>query len=175
MTWKATGDSDLPLTSGEREWDGDTAKDAIFEWAGWPDDKNPTKARKAFFAVNEAEADEKQSYKLPFATVIDGEVKAVPRGIQAVAVVLEGGRGGVDLPKAVISDVRTKVRALLREDGGPGSLVDAGPPRWAGSGGRPPHAPGHSVRLPSALREPGRRSLRWLPTLFAPGTLPGGP
>jgi hypothetical protein len=61
--------------------------------------------------------DEKQSYKLPFATVVAGGLQAVPRGIQAVAVVLEGGRGGVELPDAVISDVRSKVESYYEKMG----------------------------------------------------------
>lgn len=109
MAWKASGKTDLSLSKDDREWDGDAAEDAIFEWAGWPDNENPDKAKQAFFAYNDSEPKEKQSYKLPFATLIDGELKAVPNGIHAVAVVLEGGRGGVDLPQSVIADVRDKV------------------------------------------------------------------
>lgn len=117
MGWQVAGKTDLPLTSDDRDWDGDDAKDAIFRWAGWPDEKDPQKAKRAFFAVDDGEEDQKKSYKLPFATVIDGELKAVPRGLQAVAVVLEGGRGGVDLPDDVISDVRTKVESYYRKMG----------------------------------------------------------
>lgn len=117
MAWKAVGKTNLPLTGDDRDWDGDSAKDAIFDWAGWPDDKHPEKAKQAFFAVEDEEADEKQSYKLPFATIVGGELKAVPRGIQAVAVVLEGGRGGVDLPDDVVDDVRAKVEAYYEEMG----------------------------------------------------------
>ena len=109
MAWKASGKEDLPLTEDEREWDGDAAEDEIFEWAGWPDDEDPDKAKQAFFAYKDDEAKEKESYKLPFATVIDGDLKAVPNALHAVAAVLEGARGGVDLPDDVISDVRDKV------------------------------------------------------------------
>ena len=117
MTWKASGKTDLPLAGDEREWDGDEAEDAIFKWAGWPDDKDPKKARQAFFAYNDGAGELKGSYKLPFATIIGGNLKAVPRGIHAVAVVLEGGRGGVDLPKDVIADVRDKVEKYYKKMG----------------------------------------------------------
>ncbi len=109
MTWKASGKMDLPLTRDSREWDGDEARAAIFKWAGWPNDPQPTKARQAFFAYDDNATDEKGSYKLPFATIVSGELKAVPHALHAVAAVLEGGRGGVDLPRTVISDVRGKV------------------------------------------------------------------
>ena len=109
MAWKASGKTDLLLSKDEREWDGDEAEDAVFEWAGWPDNEDPDKAKQGFFAYKDDEAKEKESYKLPFATIIDGELTAVPNGIHAVAVVLEGGRDGVDLPDDVIDDVRDKV------------------------------------------------------------------
>lgn len=117
MAWKASGKMDLPLTRDGREWDGEEAKAAIFKWAGWPDNPQPTKARQAFFTYDDAATDEKQSYKLPFATLVSGELKAVPHAIQAVAAVLEGGRGGVDLPGDVISDVRGKVEKYYKKMG----------------------------------------------------------
>jgi hypothetical protein len=115
MTWKASGKTDLPLAPDTRDWDGDEARAAVFKWAGWPDDPNPAKARRAFFAHDDAEPTQKESYKLPFATVIDGRLKAVPAGLHAVAVVLEGGRGGVDLPRDVIASVRRKVEGYYKK------------------------------------------------------------
>lgn len=117
MAWKAGGKTDLPLADDEREWDGDEAEDALFERAGWPDDEDGEKAREGFFAYNDEDPTLKKNYKLPFATVIDGELKAVPSGIHAVAVVLEGGRGGVDLPEDVIDDIRDKVEAYYEKMG----------------------------------------------------------
>lgn len=117
MAWKATGNTDLPLSEDEREWDGDEAEDAIFEWAGWPDNEDPEKAKQGFFAYKDDEAKEKESYKLPFATIVDGELTAVPNGIHAVAVVLEGGRNGVDLPDDIIHSIRDKVEAYYGKIG----------------------------------------------------------
>lgn len=115
MTWKVSGKIDLPLAQDSRDWDGDKAKAAIFKWAGWPDDPDPVKARQGFFAYDDKDGQEKQSYKLPFATIISGELKAVPAGIHAVAAVLEGSRGGVDLPRDVIADVRDKVEKYYKK------------------------------------------------------------
>lgn len=117
MAWKATGSTDLSLTSEDRDWDGDEAEDQIFEWAGWPDDEDPDKAKRGFFAMDDDDGTEKQSYKLPFAVVVDGDLKAVPAGIEAVANVLQGGRGGVDLPDDVISDVRARVEKYYEKRG----------------------------------------------------------
>lgn len=115
MSWKASGKTTLPLAGDDREWDGDEAASAIFEWAGWPDGENPEKARQGFFAYNDDDPTLKKSYKLPFATIVNGDLKAVPSGLHAVAVVLEGGRGGVDLPDDVIDDIRTKVESYYKK------------------------------------------------------------
>lgn len=117
MAWKASGKRDLPLAGDDREWNGDAAEDAIFAWAGWPDNEDPPKARQAFFAYDDSEPKLKKSYKLPFAIVRDGQLQAVPHALYAVASVLEGGRGGVDLPDNVIDDVRDNVEAYYERMG----------------------------------------------------------
>lgn len=115
MNWKVSGKTDLPLTADDREWDGSAAEKAIFKWAGWPDNPDPKKAEQAFFAYDSSKPEEKGSYKLPFATVVDGQLKAVPHGLHAVSVVLDGGRGGVDLPKSVLDDIRGKVEKYYKK------------------------------------------------------------
>lgn len=115
MAWKASGDTDLALAGRKREWDGDKARESIFRWAGWEDDPDPRKARKAFFAHDSEGPDNKTAYKLPFAQVIGGRLKAVPRGIFAVAQVLEGAREGVDLPRDVIKSIRRKVASYYHK------------------------------------------------------------
>jgi hypothetical protein len=116
MTWKACGDADLPLTDHDREWDGDDAEKRIFKWAGGGS-FDARQVQRAFFAYDAAESDNKTSYKLPFATIVGGKLKAVPRGIYAVAQVLEGARGGVDLPAAVKNEVRKKVEKYYKKMG----------------------------------------------------------
>lgn len=109
MAWKANGNMDLPLAERDREWDGDEARERVFTWAGWEEDPDPEKARQAFFAYDDEHPEHKHSYKLPFADIIDGQLRAVPRGVFAAAAVLEGARGGVELPDDVIREVRQKV------------------------------------------------------------------
>jgi hypothetical protein len=111
MTWKASGKSDLALADREREWDGDAARERIFRWADWDGKPDTAKARAAFFAFDDDDPALKTNYKLPFADVIGGELKAVPRAVFAVAGVLEGARDGVDLPRDVKKAVRQRVAA----------------------------------------------------------------
>ncbi len=89
------GASGLPLADRGRAWDAAAAEKSVRTWAGAEDAPN-AKYRKAFM-VCAGDADQFTSYKLPFATVDDGELKAVPRGVFAVAAVLQGSRGGASL------------------------------------------------------------------------------
>ena len=107
---KAIGQSDLPLADREMAWDASKAESAVRAFAGG-DNIDFTKYAKAFFYVDESAPDKFGSYKLQFADVVDGELKAVPRGIFAVAGVLSGARGGVDIPESDKSEIENKVSA----------------------------------------------------------------
>jgi hypothetical protein len=92
---------DLPLAERDRPWDGRAAERRVRRWAskdgsGDKDQMNWRKFRQAFLMFNRDDLENFGSYKLPIADVIGGELRAVPRGIFAAAVVLQGGRGGVD-------------------------------------------------------------------------------
>ena len=117
MTWKASGSTALPLGDREREWDQEAARDRIFRWAGWEDNPQPAKAKRAFFAYDDESPTNLTSYKLPFADVVNGEVKAMPRGLFAVAQMLRGARDGVDVPENVLRSARRKVTTYYRKMG----------------------------------------------------------
>ncbi len=88
---------DLPLADRDREWDGAAAEKRVRAWADAQDEPN-AEYRGAHLWYD---ADRKQkytAYKLLFADVVDGTLTAVPRGITAAAAVLDGARGGVDIP-----------------------------------------------------------------------------
>src|SRR5687767_4780349 len=115
--WRSGGDLNLQMVKNDdREWNGDAAEDRIFRWAGG-DKFDPRLARRAFFAYDADNPHLKTSYKLPFADVIDGELRAVPHAIYAVAAVLEGARGGVDVPRHVQQEARKKVAEYYRKMG----------------------------------------------------------
>ena len=117
MAWKACGSTDLPLAGKEHDWDGDEATDQMFKRAQEGGEFDASKVQEGHFAYNTEESDEQQGYKLPFAMVVNGELKAVPQGIYAVAQVLEGARGGVDLPDDVLQEVREKVEKYYERMG----------------------------------------------------------
>lgn len=107
---KAIGQSDLPLADRGIEWNASKAESDVRAYAGG-DNIDWSKYAKAFFYVDESAPDKFGSYKLQFADVVGGELRAVPRGIFAVAGVLAGARGGVDIPEADAEEIKNKVSA----------------------------------------------------------------
>ena len=94
-----TSFQDLPLADRDREWDGDAAEKRVRDWAGATDEPNE-KYRNAHLWYDAENKDNFTAYKLLIADVIDGRLKAVPRGVMAAAAVMQGSRAGVDLPDA---------------------------------------------------------------------------
>jgi hypothetical protein len=101
-----TAFQDLPLADRDREWDGDAAETRVRRWGGAEDGPN-SKYRDAHVWYDADEKDKFGSYKLLVADVIDGRLTAVPRGVMAAAAVMQGSRGGVDLPKNDIERVKS--------------------------------------------------------------------
>jgi hypothetical protein len=109
---------DLPLASREREWDSDAAIQRIREATDSTEEPSE-EYRTAFVWFDSEEPGEFGSYKLPIADVIDGELHAVPRGVFAAAAVIEGARGGVDIPEPDMDDARAhlgRYYAKMREE-----------------------------------------------------------
>ena len=97
-----TSFQDLPLADRDRDWDGDGAEKRVRTWAGAEDEPNE-KYRDAHVWYDADKKDNFTAYKLLIADVIDGRLKAVPRGVMAAANVMEGGRGGADLLTAAVT------------------------------------------------------------------------
>lgn len=96
---------DLPLADRDRAWDGDAAEKRVREWADAQDEPNE-KYRGAHVWYDADAKENFGSYKLLIADVVDGRLRAVPRGVFAAAAVLQGSRGGVDLPAKDVNRVK---------------------------------------------------------------------
>lgn len=116
---KAAG-GNFPLADRNHAWDEAAAEGRIRAKTGAEKGPNPAYARCFFWhaaatSQNDSDGDgvpdEFGDYKLLFCDVIDGEIKAVPRGIFACAVVLEGGRGGVEIPAGDRQPVEERISA----------------------------------------------------------------
>jgi hypothetical protein len=100
-----TSFQDLPLADRDRAWDGAAAEKRVRAWAGAEDAPNE-KYRDAHVWHDSDAKDNFTAYKLLIADVVDGRLKAVPRGVMAAGAVLQGSRGGVDLPSRDIDRAR---------------------------------------------------------------------
>ena len=96
---------DLPLADRDRKWDGDAAEKRVRKWAGAEDKPNP-KYRDAHVWYDSAKKSNFTAYKLLIADVIGGKLKAVPRGVMAAGAIVDGARGGINIPKADIPRVK---------------------------------------------------------------------
>lgn len=131
----ASGWSSMPLAEESTPWRQDQARAALWEWA----DGDFRKYRKGFLWWDRSAPDQKGSYKLPIATVVDGQLAVVPRAVNAVAQILGGARGGVDIPDDDMDAVENVVKRIQKrfdagessadgdEDGG-GSVTAAAAP-----------------------------------------------
>lgn len=109
-----TGATDLPLADPDTSWDGDAARSKISDWAGG----DPDKLAKAFLWRDpDTDGTAVSHYKLPFATVIGGTLKAVPAGLFAAAAAVDGARGGVDIPDDALGRVKSRIAGYYHKLG----------------------------------------------------------
>ena len=99
---------DLPMADRDREWDGDAAEERVRRWADAEDGPNE-KYRDAHIWYDAENKDNFTAYKMLFADVVDGKLEAVPRGVMAAGNVLQGGRGGVDIPDDDVDRAKSHV------------------------------------------------------------------
>jgi hypothetical protein len=104
-----TSFKDLPLADRNREWDAAEAEKRVRAWAGADDHPN-RKFRGAHVWYDRDNQDEFGAYKLPIADVVDGRLKAVPRAIMSAGGIMEGARGGIDIPSKDVSRVRSHLK-----------------------------------------------------------------
>lgn len=111
-----TGFKDLPLAERDRAWDGDQAEKRVRQWAHAEDEPN-ARYRDAHVWYDGDSKDNFTAYKLLIADVVDGELVAVPRGVMAAAAVMQGSRGGVDLPRKDVDRVKSHLAKYYRKMG----------------------------------------------------------
>jgi hypothetical protein len=113
MPRSASGASDLSIAPRDTAWSAAEADKRVQDWAGG-EKMDWEKYAKAFFYVDETKKELLGSYKLQFADIIDGSLVAVPKAIFAVAGVLNGARGGVNIPDSDAAEIKDKVSAYYK-------------------------------------------------------------
>jgi hypothetical protein len=111
-----TAFGDLPLADRDREWDGAAAEKRVRKWAGAEDEPN-AKYRDAHVWYDAENKDNFTAYKLLIGDVISGRLVAVPRGIMAAGNVMQGSRGGVDLPHDDVGRVKSHLAKYYKKMG----------------------------------------------------------
>jgi hypothetical protein len=109
---------DLPLADRDREWDGAAAEKRVRRHTGAEDGPN-ARYRDAHVWYDAEKKDNFTAYKLLIADVVDDRLVVVPHGLMAAGNVMQGSRGGVDLPEKDVDRVKShlaKYYAKLGED-----------------------------------------------------------
>jgi hypothetical protein len=109
-----TAFQDLPLADRDREWDGTAAEKRVRKWAD-AEDEPDAKYRDAHIWYDSDKKDNFGAYKLLIADIVNGKLTAVPRGVMAAGAVMQGSRGGVDLPKDDIDRVKSHLAKYYKK------------------------------------------------------------
>ncbi len=107
---KATTFQDLPLADRSRPWNSGAARSRVRTFLNSTESPSSTYKR-AFMWYDQSDEENFGAYKLPYADVVDNRLVAIPRAIFAIAGVLRGARGGVNIPD---SDMAAVVRHVNR-------------------------------------------------------------
>jgi hypothetical protein len=105
---------DYPLADRDQEWDGAAAEKRIRAWADARDEPN-AKYRNAHVWYDSDKRDNFTAYKLLIADVVHGQVRAVPHGIMAAGNIMQGARGGIDLPAQDIDRVKSHLAKYYKK------------------------------------------------------------
>ncbi len=111
-----TSFQDLPLADRDHDWDGSAAEKRVREWADATDGPNQ-KYRDGHVWYDAEKKDNFTAYKLLITDVVGGSLKVVPRGLMAAGNVMQGGRGGVDLPAGDVDRVKSHLAKYYKKMG----------------------------------------------------------
>jgi hypothetical protein len=111
-----TNFQDFDLTDPAREWDGDAADKRVRKWADAEDEPNE-KYRDAHVWYDADNKDNFTAYKLLICDVVDGKLVVVPRAVMAAGGIMQGARGGIDIPERDVDRVKSHLAKYYNKVG----------------------------------------------------------
>ena len=105
----------LPLAKESRKWNGAAARKRLKRWATNGNHVDWDKYAQGFMYRDPAHPDVGYGFKLPFADIVNGKLVAVPHAIEAIHGVLDGARGGVEIPRQDQNRARALVESYYRK------------------------------------------------------------
>jgi hypothetical protein len=109
-----TSFQDFDLADADREWDGDAADKRVRKWANAADEPNQ-KYRDAHVWYDAESKDNFTAYKLLICDVVKDKLVVVPRAVIAAGGIMQGARGGVDIPKSDVDRVKSHLAKYYRK------------------------------------------------------------
>ena len=107
---------DFPLPAGTANGTARRPRNACAPWTD-AEDKPDGKYRDAHVWYDAGSKQNFTAYKLLFTDVIDGHMVAVPRAITAAGNIMQGSRGGIDLPESDISRIKNHLAKYYKKMG----------------------------------------------------------
>lgn len=107
---------DLPVAESNRRWSRTGADKRVRKWASAEEGPND-KYRKAFVWYDSDQKDNFGGHKFQIADVVDGKLTVVARAITSAAGVVQGARGGTDLPQSEIRKVKSHLARYYKKMG----------------------------------------------------------
>lgn len=122
--WKVGASRDLPADDADA-WDGPAAAKRMLDEAGFDGDSpDAAKAARGFLIHDAANPALRGSYKLPFADIVGGTLKAIKGGVHAAASRLMQ----TDAPTAVLDEAKTVLEGYDKKLGEGKSISEDGTP-----------------------------------------------
>jgi len=107
---------DFPLASRDRAWDGTAAEKRVRAWAGAEEQPNG-KYRDAHIWYDAGSKENFTAYKLLFTDIVNGRQVAVPRAVIAAGNIMQGSRGGIELPASDVTRVKNHLAKYYKKMG----------------------------------------------------------
>lgn len=123
----ASGWDTMPVADDEQvSWSVDRARKALWAHA----DGDVREYRKGFLWWDRSAPEQKNSYRLPLATVENGKIVVVPRAVRTMSQILASAPGGVDIPdddmQAVAAALEVIKQRLDTDGGGTSDQTETG-------------------------------------------------